>query len=71
MVVKKYITFGTITMSPANNVSSNSLSALKESRACNTENKKVIFDKHPRHQQQLVHLLKILIKRTVGAIILH
>jgi hypothetical protein len=38
MIVKTYDTFRTITMSPADNVSSNSLSALKESRAWNTEN---------------------------------
>lgn len=37
IILKAYITFRTITMSPADKVSSNSLSALKESRACNTE----------------------------------
>jgi hypothetical protein len=34
MLAKKYVTFRTITMSPADKVSSNSLSALNESRAC-------------------------------------
>jgi hypothetical protein len=39
-IYSEVLTFRTITMSPADKLSSNSLSALKESRACIGENKK-------------------------------
>jgi len=64
--VKQYSTFRIITNSAADKVSSNSLSAFEPIKGLHREQKSHIQHKHPRRQQQLVHLLKILIAKTVN-----